>query len=124
MNSIQTVWTLVPSGISYDTDPTYGPVTIVEYDPATLVAKPGSVWDTSGEAAPDGDNQPLEVGIKKLETKGFDPVESTGRGALMLPFYRSHYEGRMVVDVDTATNTIKFKGTVDINFPPYCTMTI
>jgi hypothetical protein len=110
---------LVPSGITYDTDPTYGPVTIAQYDPATLVVKTGSVWDTSGETAPDGDNQPLEVGLKKLETKGFNPVESTGRGALMLPFYRSHYEGRMIVAIDNAANTITFKGTVDPNYEIY-----
>jgi hypothetical protein len=112
----------VPSGISHGVDPTYGDVTIVEYDPASLTPKAGSKWDTTDGIFPNGTGgEPIDVedGLLMLETKGYEAVESTGRGALMLPWHRSHYEGRMIVDIDTAANTITFKGLVTPNYEVY-----
>jgi hypothetical protein len=111
------------TGISYNSVP--WDTTIVTYDPASLVVKAGSVWDTTDGLYPDGETtgEPIDIeaGLKTLEAKGFNPGNSPGRGAIFLPYYKSHYNGRQIEAIDTTANTITFKGTVPSNYETYMT---
>jgi hypothetical protein len=99
--------------------------TIVTYDPASLIVKAGSVWDTTDGLYPDGETtgEPvdIEAGLKTLEAKGFNPGNSPGRGAMFLPYYKSHYNSRMIESIDRDANTITFKGTVPSSYETYMT---
>jgi hypothetical protein len=102
--------------------------TKIIYNPALLTVKTGSIWDTTDgvypptQAEPDGapgETIDIELGLHYLENKMYGLDDNMGRGAIFLPFYRSHYESRMIETIDIANDAIWLKGTISANYETY-----
>jgi hypothetical protein len=102
--------------------------TRVTYNEGSLTVKSGSIFDTTDGFYPPTSTEPnglpdepvnIEDGLHNLEHKmhGFD--EKPGRGAIFVPFYRSHLESRLIESVDTTANKIILKGTISSNYEQY-----